>query len=81
MLVSDGAGVLALRGEWVGGVGARSAWSVRLADAKFAATRVASSSSSPSRGPCSSIGLLSCVLTLQTLRAFQDVGLIFIVTE
>ena len=42
VLVSDGAGVLALRGEWVGGVDARSAWIVRLADAKFSAVSVAS---------------------------------------
>ena len=42
MLVSDGAGVLVLRGECVGGVGALSIWVVWLADAKVAATHVAS---------------------------------------
>ena len=41
MLVSDGAGVLALRGDWAGGVGALSSWTVPLADAKVAAIRVA----------------------------------------
>ena len=42
VLVSDGAGVLALRGEWVGGVGALSTWVVWLADASVTATLVAS---------------------------------------
>ena len=65
VLVSDGAGVLALRGERVGGVGALSSWIVRLADAKIVAIRVASWSSSPSKGPCSSIDRLSCTLMLQ----------------
>ena len=42
VLVSDGAGVLALRGEWVGGVGALSIWEVWPADANVAATLVTS---------------------------------------
>ena len=65
VLVSDGAGVLVLRGEWVGGVGALSIWTVWLADAKVAAVCASAGSSSPSKGPCSSSGRLSCALTLQ----------------
>ena len=34
VLVLDGAGVLALRGEGSGGVGSLSIWTVRLPDAK-----------------------------------------------
>jgi len=73
VLVSDGIGVLGLRGEWVGGVGALSIWTVRLADAKVAAVHSASWSSSPSKGPCSSIGRWSCVLMLQ--RRLSPAGL------
>ena len=67
MLVSDGARVLALRGEWAGGLGAHtsSTWMVLLAVAKAVLVRSVSSGFSPSSGPCSSTGRRSWVLILQ----------------
>ena len=67
MLVSDGAGVLALRGKWNGGEGALSSPTVTvlLAAAKVSVFVSASVGSSPSSGPCSSRGCRSWVRMLQ----------------
>ena len=66
VLVSEGAGVLALKGEWVGGVGALSSIvTCLLAVAKVALVASVSSELSPSIGPCSSMGRLSWARILQ----------------
>ena len=75
VLVSDGAGVLALRGEWNGGVGALPSSTVvgLLAAAKVAVLASASVGSSLSIGPCSSRGRRSWVWMLQ--RRLSPAGL------